>query len=66
MMSRKQPVSKIRRNSAWRDTRGAVMVEYALLLTFVAVPTVIGLTVAGISLLNGYKTQRNHLLYPTP
>jgi Flp pilus assembly pilin Flp len=54
------------RKSAWRDTRGAVMVEYALLLTFVAVPTVVGLTAAGVTLLKNYITQRNHLLYPTP
>lgn len=54
------------RKSAWRDTRGAVMVEYALLLTFVAVPTVVGLTAAGVSLLSGYIKERNHLLYPTP
>jgi len=54
------------KRSAWRDTRGAVMVEYALLLTFVAVPTVVGLTAAGVNLLNGYIDIRDHLLWPTP
>ena len=57
---------RVARKSAWRDTRGAVMVEYALLLTFVAVPTVVGLTAAGVSLLKGYIAERNHLLFPTP
>lgn len=54
------------KRSGWRDTRGAVMVEYALLLTFVAVPTVVGLTAAGVTLLNGYVSIRDHLLWPTP
>jgi len=55
-----------RRKSAWRDTRGAVMVEYALLLTFVAVPTIVGFTIAGGKLLTGYVSQRDFLLLPTP
>jgi Flp pilus assembly pilin Flp len=42
------------------------MVEYALLLTFVAVPTVVGLTAAGVTLLKNYIAERDHLLYPTP
>lgn len=55
-----------KRTAARRRARGAVMVEYALLLTFVAVPTVIGLTAGGVTLLNGYITERNRLLFPTP
>ncbi len=66
MTNRKQLARSSRRKSAWRDTRGAVMVEYALLLTFVAVPTVVGLTAAGVTLLKNYIKQRDHLLYPTP
>jgi Flp pilus assembly pilin Flp len=66
MTNRKQAASKSRRKSAWRDTRGAVMVEYALLLTFVAIPSVIGLSIAGVQLLKGYIAERDHLLYPTP
>lgn len=54
------------RLAAARRSRGAVMVEYALLLTFVAVPTVVGLTAAGVQLLHGYIAERDHLLYPTP
>ena len=68
MTNRKQLAAKqkSRRKSAWRDSRGAVMVEYALLLTFVAVPTVVGLSIAGAQLLKGYVAERDHLLYPTP
>ena len=56
----------VTRRSAWRDSRGAVMVEYALLLTFVAVPTVVGLTASGVQLLSGYVRLRNTLLSFTP
>ncbi|MEO8878662.1 MAG: hypothetical protein ABI461_23940, partial [Polyangiaceae bacterium] len=61
MTNRKKGAPISRRKSAWRDTRGAVMVEYALLLTFVAVPTVIGLSIAGVQLLHGYIAERDHL-----
>jgi Flp pilus assembly pilin Flp len=57
---------RLARKSAWRDTRGAVMVEYAFLLTFVAIPTVVGLTAAGVNLLQGYVSERNAILMPTP
>ncbi len=49
-----------------RRSRGAVMVEYALLLTFVAVPTVVGFTAAGVTLLSAYISMRDYLLLPTP
>ena len=54
------------RVKARRRSIGAVMVEYALLLTFVAIPTVVGLTAAGVILYNAYLAERRHLLYPTP
>jgi Flp pilus assembly pilin Flp len=65
MKTRKEVASKSRK-SAWRDSRGAVMVEYALLLTFVAIPTVAGLTAGGVVLYNGYVAERDRLLMPTP
>lgn len=54
------------RQRARRRSIGAVMVEYALLLTFVAVPTVVGFTAAGVTLLSAYINMRNFLLLPTP
>ena len=54
------------RQRARRRAIGAVMVEYALLLTFVAVPTVVGFTAAGVTLLSAYVNMRNYLLLPTP
>ena len=65
MMNRKQPANS-RRRSVWRDSRGAVMVEYALLLSFVAVPIVIGLTAGGKVMLTLYKNSRDYTLLPTP
>jgi Flp pilus assembly pilin Flp len=46
--------------------RGAVMVEYALLLTFFAVPVCVGMTAAGLQMLAGYKATRSAILAPMP
>lgn len=46
--------------------RGAVMVEYALLLTFFAVPVAAGLTAASLSMLEGYRNTRKAMLAPFP
>ena len=46
--------------------RGAVMVEYALLLTFFAVPVCAGLTAASLSMLEGYRNTRKAMLAPFP
>ncbi|MGH7280126.1 MAG: hypothetical protein ACRELY_01260 [Polyangiaceae bacterium] len=54
------------RQRARRRSIGAVMVEYALLLTFVAIPTVVGFTAAGVTLLSAYINMRDYLLLPTP
>jgi Flp pilus assembly pilin Flp len=67
MLNRKPTtIEKTKRKSAWRDSRGAVMVEYAFLLTFIAIPIVIGFTVSGARLLAGYVSERNFVLRPTP
>jgi Flp pilus assembly pilin Flp len=47
-------------------TRAAVMVEYALLLTFFAVPVCAGLTAASLSMLQGYRNTRQAMLAPFP
>lgn len=47
-------------------SRGAVMVEYALLLTFFAVPVCVGMTTAGVTMLQGYRATRTSILSPFP
>lgn len=49
-----------------RNQLGATLVEYALLLTFVAVPAIVGFTLGGYITLRTYRHARNHLLLPTP
>jgi hypothetical protein len=42
------------------------MVEYALLLTFFAVPVCAGMTAASLQMLAGYRNTRTQLLAPFP
>jgi hypothetical protein len=49
----------------WRR-RGAVMVEYAFLLTAVGIPMMIGIAAGGKALLANYQQGRNWLLQPVP
>ena len=42
------------------------MVEYALLLTFFAVPVIAGITAGGVKLLNQYRASRAEILAPFP
>jgi hypothetical protein len=43
-----------------------VLVEYALLLTFFAVPVCAAMTAAGLTLLKGYQNTRKSILGPFP
>jgi Flp pilus assembly pilin Flp len=49
-----------------KSSRGAVLVEYALLLTFFAVPVIGGITAGGIQMLNNYRASRAEILNPLP
>ena len=49
-----------------RRARGAVIVEYALLLTFVAVPTMMGLSLGGVRMLAEYRSSRALIMAPVP
>jgi Flp pilus assembly pilin Flp len=49
-----------------RKTRGAVMVEYAFLLAFVAVPTAIGCVAGGLKLLKNFQTVQAYMLDSSP
>ena len=56
----------MRRTVRARRHRGAVLVEYALLLTFFAVPTCAVMVALGVQVLNGYRTTRAAVLQPWP
>lgn len=49
-----------------RHHRGAVMVEYALLLVAVGIPTLSGLVYGGGVMFRSYQTARDHILRPFP
>ena len=46
--------------------RGAVLVEYALLLTFFALPVMAGFVAAGVQMLANYRATRATILQPFP
>jgi hypothetical protein len=56
----------MRRSSKRAGQRGAVIVEYALLLTFVAIPTVMGIVAGGVAMLKDYQEARSLLLRTFP
>jgi Flp pilus assembly pilin Flp len=55
-----------RRSRLSRGSRGAVLVEYAFLLTAVAIPVMIGITAGGVAMLKEYRTARTSLMAPIP
>ena len=63
-MSSSNP-SKIRARRR-ASQRGATLVEYAFLLTFVAIPAIGGFTAGGLTMYRAYVHTRNHLMLPTP
>jgi len=53
-----------RRSRARR--RGAVLVEYALLLTAFAIPAMMGIVAGGVAMMKDYQEARAQLLRPFP
>jgi Flp pilus assembly protein TadG len=53
-----------RKNRAKR--RGAVLVEYALLLTAFAIPAMMGIAAGGVAMMKDYQEARDTLLRPFP
>lgn len=51
---------------AWRSQKGVVMVEYVLLVTFVAIPAVLGITAGAGFLVQSYAAQRTQILQSVP
>jgi len=49
-----------------RRVRGAVAVEYAMLLVGVAMPAAVGITAGGVKMLKEYHSSRDMLLMPIP
>lgn len=54
------------RSRANRTNRGAVMVEYAMLLVAVGIPAMAGLSAGGLGMYNQYVRARNSILSPMP
>jgi hypothetical protein len=46
--------------------RGAVLVEYALLLAAVAIPAMAGILAGGVAMAKDYKDARTEILRPFP
>jgi Flp pilus assembly pilin Flp len=64
--SRLTSVSRASRTPRARRSRGAVMVEYALLLVAVGIPAIAGLSAGGLATYNTYVRARNTMLLPIP
>ena len=59
-------LSSLHTRCAPRDERGAVMVEYAVILVLVALGCVAAIVAVGIPLAGMYLTQRTWVLLPFP
>lgn len=55
-----------RRYARRKSERGAVLVEYAFLLTAVALPAMMGIAAGGAFMLKEYQEARKHILQPFP
>lgn len=47
-------------------SRGAVLVEYAFLLTAVAIPVMMGVVAGGVAMMKEYREARAQILRPFP
>jgi len=55
-----------RRSKSRAKRRGAVLVEYALLLTAFAIPAMMGIAAGGVAMMKDYQEARDNLLRPFP
>jgi len=62
--------SAMARRAEWKklrdDTRGALMLEYIVLVGFVAIVSIPALLFCGLSLMKNFVFVRNYALYPFP
>jgi Flp pilus assembly protein TadG len=56
----------MKRRSSRAQRRGAVLVEYALLLTAFAIPVMMGCVAGGVAMMRDYKEARDHIMRPFP
>ncbi len=56
----------MRRSKSRAGRRGAVLVEYALLLTAVAIPAMMGIAAGGVAMMKDYQDAKSQLLRPFP
>lgn len=49
-----------------RRSRGAVLVEYAFLLTVFAIPAMMGIAAGGVQLVRNYQDVKADILKPMP
>jgi Flp pilus assembly pilin Flp len=49
-----------------KDQRGAVLVEYAFLLTAVGIPVAMGIVAGGVAMLREYVSVRDTVMAPFP
>ena len=54
------------RSSLLRDTRGAALLEYSILVGCVALSGCVGLVVVGAALIDSFEFVRRLILVPTP
>jgi hypothetical protein len=59
-------MSAAAKNRRRRALLGAVMVEYAFLLTAVGIPTAVGTVAGGQAMFKNYKEARGKILNPAP
>lgn len=59
-------MSPAKRHRRRAKSRGAVLVEYAFLLTAVAIPAMGGIAAGGVAMLKEYQAARTQLLLPFP
>jgi hypothetical protein len=61
------PSTRLRSSRSPRTgRRGASLVEYAFVLAAIAVPAILGVTVAGARLFADYRAARDHVVRSTP
>ena len=60
-MSMKRAIRMLR-----RDKRGAVLVEYSLVLVAVGLPAVAGISAGGVSMYQNYQNCRSAMLQSNP
>jgi hypothetical protein len=66
MLPSSPPTKKKTFNRRQRGARGAVIVEYAFLLTAFAIPAIMGIVAGGVAMLKDYQDAKTQLLRPMP